>query len=188
MFEITRENEDAFAFYKNERIAYPNGEYDCTFEGRFLIYHCQQRNEIAYIAIDMQTGQSSEVCHRKEEIPSEQGYESLIPNILSAIKYTGARDKYNPFAEAPLKTIDNVFRYIMPQYGYAVRELGYPRPMNRKHWSYLKTCGCRIIGNLSSTDIATIQGIYDNGITTWASLNEVGNYGLDNREGVYTGE
>ena len=122
MFEITRENEDAFAFYKNERKAYPNGEYDCTFEGRFLIYHCKQRNEIAYIAIDMQTGQSSEVCHRKEEIPSEQGYESLIPNILSAIKYTGAREKYNPFAEAPLKTIDNVFRYIMPQYGYAVRE------------------------------------------------------------------
>lgn len=74
------------------------------------------------------------------------------------------------------------------RYGYAVRELGYPRPINRKHWSYLKTCGCRIVGNLSATDIATIQGIYDNGITTWASLNEVGNYGLDNREGVYTGE
>ena len=74
------------------------------------------------------------------------------------------------------------------RYGYAVRTLGYPRPMNRKHWSYLKTCGCRVVGNLSATDIATIQGIYDNGITTWASLDEVGNYGLDNREGVYTGE
>ena len=83
-----------------------------------------------------------------------------------------------------LVQIDDYF----DKYGYAVRKLEYPRPMNRKHWSYLKTCGCNIVGNLSATDIATIQGIYDNGITTWASLNEVGNYGLDNREGVYTGE
>ena len=83
-----------------------------------------------------------------------------------------------------LVQIDDYF----DKYGYAVRKLGYPRPMNRKHWSYLKTCGCRVVGNLSATDIATIQGIYDNGITTWASLDEVGNYGLDNREGVYTGE
>ena len=83
-----------------------------------------------------------------------------------------------------LVQIDNYF----DKYGYAVRKLGNPRPMNRKHWSYLKTCGCRAVGNLSATDIATIQGIYDNGITTWASLDEIGNYGLDNREGVYTGE
>ena len=83
-----------------------------------------------------------------------------------------------------LVQIDDYF----DKYGYAVRKLGSPSPMNRKHWSYLKTCGCRLVGKLSATDIATIQGIYDNGITTWASLDEVGNYGLDNREGVYTGE
>ena len=44
MFEITREHDDALDYYKNERIAYPNAEYDFTFEGRFLIYHTVRGN------------------------------------------------------------------------------------------------------------------------------------------------
>ena len=66
------------------------------------------------------------------------------------------------------------------KYGYAQRRLYTPVRQNRKHWSYLKTVGCNIVGEMNQNDLMTIKGIYDNGITTWNTLDEVGNYTLDN--------
>lgn len=66
------------------------------------------------------------------------------------------------------------------KYGYAQRSMYLPERQNRKHWSYLKTVGCNIKGNINNTDLVTIKTIYDNGITTWNNLEEVGNYSLDN--------
>lgn len=66
------------------------------------------------------------------------------------------------------------------RYGYAQRSMYVPERQNRKHWSYLKTVGCNIKGNINNTDLVTIKTIYDNGITTWNNLEEVGNYTLDN--------
>lgn len=78
--------------------------------------------------------------------------------------------------------IDDYFE----KYGYAIRRLETPNVTARPHWTYVKTTGCNIVGNLSAQDIATIQGIYDNGITTWKSLSEVYNYELDNHAGIPT--
>jgi hypothetical protein len=74
------------------------------------------------------------------------------------------------------KRIDAYF----DKYGYAQRSMYVPERQNRKHWSYLKTVGCNIKGNINNTDLVTIKTIYDNGITTWNNLEEVGNYTLDN--------
>lgn len=78
--------------------------------------------------------------------------------------------------------IDDYFE----KYGYAIRRLEIPNVTSRPHWTYVKTTGCNIVGNLSAQDIVTIQGIYDNGITTWKSLSEVYNYDLDNHAGILT--
>lgn len=67
------------------------------------------------------------------------------------------------------------------KYGYAQRSMYIPERQNRNHWSYLKTVGCNIKGNINNTDLVTIKTIYDNGITTWNNLEEVGDYTLDNR-------
>lgn len=66
------------------------------------------------------------------------------------------------------------------KYGYAMMRSFVPLRLNRKHWSYLKTVGCNIKGNVNNTDLLTIKTIYDNGITTWKNLEEVGDYTLDN--------
>lgn len=66
------------------------------------------------------------------------------------------------------------------KYGYAMMRNFVPLRLNRKHWSYLKTVGCNIKGNINNTDLLTIKTIYDNGITTWKNLEEVGDYTLDN--------
>lgn len=75
------------------------------------------------------------------------------------------------------KRIDAYF----DKYGYAQRSMYVPERQNRNHWSYLKTTGCNIKGNINNTDLVTIKTIYDNGITTWNNLEEVGHYELDNR-------
>ena len=80
------------------------------------------------------------------------------------------------------KMIDDYFE----KYGYAVRQLINPSIMTRPHWTYLKTCGCIIDGVINAQDAQTIKGIYDNGITTWKKLEEVGNYNLNNHEGIIT--
>ena len=80
------------------------------------------------------------------------------------------------------KMIDDYFE----KYGYAVRRLINPSILTRPHWTYLKTCGCNIDGVINAQDAQTIKGIYDNGITTWRKLEEIGNYTLDNHEGIIT--
>ena len=83
-------------------------------------------------------------------------------------------------------------KFIKPEYakridayfdkcGYAQRSMYVPERQNRNYWSYLKTVGCNIKGNINNTDLVTIKTIYDNGITTWNNLEEVGHYELDNR-------
>lgn len=68
MFEITRNHQDAFEYYLNERKAYPGGDYDFTFEDRFLIYHAPLRHQTVYFAIDMKTGLSSEVLRKQKNL------------------------------------------------------------------------------------------------------------------------
>lgn len=78
------------------------------------------------------------------------------------------------------KVIDDYFTC----YGYAQNKLyrgsDLDTRINRPHYSYLKTVGCSIKGRLNSNDEIAIQSIYDNGITTWDTLEDVGNYELDN--------
>lgn len=74
------------------------------------------------------------------------------------------------------KIIDDYFE----KYGYAQRIMTKPTRLNRPHWSFLKTTGCSITGKMTASDLYTIQTIYNNGITTWDSLESVKNYSLDN--------
>ena len=122
MFEITKNHQDAYEYYINERMAYPGGDYDFTFEDRFLIYHSPLRHQTVYIAIDMKTGLSVEICSRKDGVYMEHEYTELIPDIFNAIKYTGDRRYKNVFAADPLKVIDSIFRIVLPSFGYTVRE------------------------------------------------------------------
>lgn len=75
------------------------------------------------------------------------------------------------------KQIDNYF----DMYGYAVNRLDTPNLNNRKYFTFLKTANCNLItSNVDAQTCQTIEGIYNNGITTWKLLEQVGNYDLDN--------
>ena len=75
------------------------------------------------------------------------------------------------------RIIDDYF----DMFGYATHRKKVPNRNVRPHWTYTKTIGCVITGNISSDDRSMICSIYDKGITFWKNGSEVGNYSLDNR-------
>lgn len=83
------------------------------------------------------------------------------------------------------KVIDGYFT----MFGYAVKQLKVPNIKNpnaklRPHWNYVKTLSCVIHSEagkgLPAEDEEAIAKIYDNGITFWSTLGNIGNYSLDN--------
>lgn len=71
------------------------------------------------------------------------------------------------------KIIDEYFS----RFGYACNRIKVPNTNARQNWTYTKTVGCEIVGNLPSDSIAKIKQIYDHGITFWNDGLNVGNYG-----------
>lgn len=74
------------------------------------------------------------------------------------------------------KYIDDFFTV----FGYACQEVKIPNISARPHWNYTKTSNCLINGQLPSDDIDKICTIFNNGVTFWKNISEIGNYSLDN--------
>lgn len=74
------------------------------------------------------------------------------------------------------RMIDSFF----DMYGYTYNKLGIPNRSSRPHWNYVKTIGCKILGQCPCDDLNKMCSIYDAGITFWKHGNEVGNYTYDN--------
>lgn len=75
------------------------------------------------------------------------------------------------------RIIDDYFT----MYGYKVNRVYAPSLANRDHFTYVKTIGCHIDGNMCNEDICKVESIFDNGITFWRDGDEIGDYSLDNR-------
>lgn len=121
MFEITYGDKETLEYYIREQLAYPNAEYDFTFENRFLIYHAPIRNAYVYLVLDMETKLTSEAYHSSKPL-KQLNHRNFVPRILQAIKYTGDRRYINNIYSKPLEIIDAIFRKVMPEYGFNVRE------------------------------------------------------------------
>lgn len=72
--------------------------------------------------------------------------------------------------------IDNYFT----MYGYKIRQVLTPNMNARPHFTYVKTLGCNVEGNVPAYDKQIIEQIFDNGVRLWHNLSEMGDYTLDN--------
>ena len=122
MFEFRRTDEEMLEYYVREHIAYPEAKYDFTFEERYLVYHAPMLHKTIYYAVDMETRLSFEVCRLDEGAYEPSQYRSMIPALLRAVKYTGDRRFQSTVAQTPVEVIDFLFRELLPEIGYAVRE------------------------------------------------------------------
>lgn len=64
-------------------------------------------------------------------------------------------------------------------FGYQIDRVKIPNITSRPYWNYIKTANACHRGNVPADDMATINAIYDAGITFWHTP-QVGNYSLDN--------
>ncbi len=117
MFEITH-IENAIP---NATLLSEKGVYDFTFENRFHIYHRPRRGKFEYLTYDATTGLTSLVLEKKTPL-TEDDFVLIIPKILFAIKYTGDQRWKGAGAYKPEELIEAIFRVIMPQYGYNLRQ------------------------------------------------------------------
>ena len=65
-------------------------------------------------------------------------------------------------------------------FGYKQLSIKVPNRAVRQNWTYTKTQGCKIKGNLCTDDQIKIESIYDKGVTFWKNGDNIGNYSLSN--------
>lgn len=82
------------------------------------------------------------------------------------------------------KTITKNYAMMIDDYftmfGYRIGQIGIPNMNARPHWTYVKTVGCDVDGNVPASDKKLIENVFDNGVRFWHNLSEMGNYSLDN--------
>ena len=123
MFEITYNDKEKLEKYIATRVAYLGGIYDFTFENTYIVYHWQNKDTSDYIAIDMRNGLSSNIIRVKNNrLYDENSYCKLIPYLLYSVKYNGEKRYYERITTNPIAVIDSIFRVVLANEGYSVRE------------------------------------------------------------------
>ena len=118
MFEITRNDLDAFDHYQYEGYLHPEAEYDFTFEARWMILHHNDQTKTIYELFDMETKKTKLVSREPEYILPDECHEKLLPQILRVLA------PIRPFpweSFDPHEMIQVVFRSILPAYGFTYR-------------------------------------------------------------------
>ena len=65
-------------------------------------------------------------------------------------------------------------------FGYAIKQVATPNMHARPYFTYVKTIGCTVHGNLPSEDGSIIESIFDRGVRFWTNHANIGNYSLNN--------
>lgn len=109
---------------------------------------------------------------REVQPPQAKGGYSSSVNVVAgfqnfSIQHKCVRDDY-------AQMIDKYFTL----YGYQTNKVKVPNRHARQYWTYTKTRGCVIAGNIPVADKNKIQSIYDNGVTFWRG--QIGNYNMVN--------
>ena len=85
------------------------------------------------------------------------------------------------------KKIAEIIDCFFDMYGYAIKKYGTPNMAARPQWTYIKTKGCSISGNLPADHARSIENIFDNGIRFWKYYSNIGKYSTVNNTIVNNG-
>lgn len=65
-------------------------------------------------------------------------------------------------------------------YGYKINRVQKPNISARPAFTYVKTVGCHIKGDMCTEDITKVESIFDKGITFWKNGNKIADYTQEN--------
>lgn len=74
------------------------------------------------------------------------------------------------------RVIDDYFT----RFGYAINRVIVPTINNRSRYTYIKTTGMDVNGDIPHFAVKQINNVFDNGITFWSDTANVGNYAPNN--------
>ena len=112
---------------------------------------------------------------RGNDVPTRMPHETkgtMSSNLMVQAGTKGFYFRMKSITENYARMIDDFFDL----YGYAIRQKNTPNMNARPYWTYVKTKGCVVHGNLPADDGAKIENIFDSGIRFWKNHNHIGHY------------
>lgn len=106
--------------------------------------------------------------------PQARGVQSVSVNMQAGFQTFTIMKKCITRKQALI--LDDFF----DMFGYKTMLVKVPNRNVRENWTYTKTQGCKIAGDICTEDQIKIEAIYDKGVTFWKSGNNIGNYSLSN--------
>lgn len=65
-------------------------------------------------------------------------------------------------------------------YGYAIKQVMTPNMNRRENYTFVKTLGCNVQGDIPADDARVIESIFDNGCRFWKDYTKIGDYSVSN--------
>lgn len=107
-------------------------------------------------------------------IAPRQAHSTSAPSTFVAINMFDFMYYNKHITEEYAAIIDQYFDW----YGYAINRIYVPGKNNRTHWTYIKTRGCEVRGNVPTDDKIKICSIYDKGVRWFTHTSRVGQYSV----------
>lgn len=118
------------------------------------------------------------IAQRKDvDVQPPQARGSLSASINVALDKHTFTFYFRSVDATHARIIDDYFT----MYGYRLNVVDTPDMFARSRYTYIKTKGCHAVGNLNNADLQKIESIFDNGVTMWVDVNNVGDYTTYNR-------
>lgn len=138
-------------------------------------------------AMSMGASTITQVANTEAEINSAQKISNPVHGTLGSSNMVVAEQELwqigffqKCYPSQILRSIDEYF----DMYGYATKRVKVPNTWVRERWTYTKTIGCQIDGEIPAQDMETICKIYDNGVRFWWGNSDgtdvVGQFNLSN--------
>lgn len=123
------------------------------------------------IPVGLAVGATLSKMYKAQVMPDTLSGSAAAADVNSASGANGLYTECMAIRPEYARIIDDYFS----MYGYAVHRAKDIELHSRTNWNYIKTIGCNVVGRCPAPALATIKGIFDNGVTLWHNGNF--NYG-----------
>ena len=113
--------------------------------------------------------------HDKDIVPP-QANGSLSSSVNITDNQLGFTFYFKSVTAETARILDDYFT----MYGYRLNRVQTPNINARPAFTYVKTVGCNMQGNLCNADLTRIQAIFDKGITFWKNGDKIADYSQAN--------
>ena len=115
-------------------------------------------------------GQLAQRKDREIDPPQARGGFSTTNNI------TNGRHTFDLYRKQVTEETARMLDDYFTMYGYRLNRVQTPNINARPAFTYVKTIGCKLAGDMCTDDILAIESIFDRGLTWWKNGDKVADY------------